>query len=54
MEQEIDNRQDHLIKDLKKTIIIALVIIIVLIILYFVNLKTGWLLGLSDSIINPL
>ncbi len=52
MEKEIEEKSFHLKKDLKNTITIALVILVIIIILYFINLKTDFLVNLSNLIIE--
>jgi len=52
MEKEIEEKSINLKRDLKNTITIALVILVVIIALYFLNLKTNFLVNLSDLIIK--
>lgn len=50
MEKEIQTK--NLKKDLKKTLITIIIIIVILTILYFLNLKSDFLIKFSDFIIK--
>ena len=52
MEKEIEEKSFHLKKDLKRTTTIAMIILVIIIVLYFINLKTDFLVNLSDLIIK--
>lgn len=52
MEKQIEEKSINLKKDLKNTIIVALVVLVIIIALYFINLKTDFLVKLSDLIIK--
>lgn len=52
MEKQIEEKSINLKKDLKNTIVTALVILVIIIALYFINLKTDFLINLSDFIIS--
>jgi len=52
MEKQIEEKSIDLKKDLKNTIVIALVVLIIIIALYFINIKTDFLVKLSDLIIK--
>ncbi|MBL7141574.1 hypothetical protein ISS21_00535 [Patescibacteria group bacterium] len=45
-------QKTNLTKDLKRTILIALIIMVALAVLYAVNLKTNFLLNLTDLIMG--
>lgn len=52
MENQIEEKSINLKRDLKNTIVIALVVLVIIIALYFINLKTDFLVSLSDLIIK--
>ena len=52
MEKQIEEKSINLKRDLKNTIVVALVVLIIIIALYFINLKTNFLVNLSDLIIR--
>jgi len=52
MEKQIEEKSIDLKRDLKNTIVVALVVLIIIIALYFINIKTDFLVKLSDLIIK--
>ena len=52
MTEQINNKTKYLVKDLKRIIIISLIILIVLIALVIVNLKTNFLLELTEFLMT--
>ncbi|MBU4370039.1 hypothetical protein KKG58_04795 [Patescibacteria group bacterium] len=52
MEKQIEEKSINLKRDLKNTIVVALVTLVIIIALYFINLKTNFLVNLSDLIIK--
>ena len=52
MEKQIEEKSIDLKRDLKNTFIISLIVIAIIIALYFINLKTNFLINLSDLIIK--
>jgi len=52
MEKQTEEKSINLKRDLKNTVIVALVILAVIFILYFINFKTDFLVNLSDLIIK--
>jgi len=52
MEKQIEENSINLKRDLKNTIVISLVILVVIVALYFINIKTGFLVSLGDLIIE--
>ncbi len=52
MEKQIEEKSIDLKRDLKNTIVVALVILVIIIALYFINIKTDFLVKLSDLIIK--
>lgn len=52
MEKQIEEKSINLKRDLKNVFVVSLVILIIIIALYFINLKTDFLIKLSDLIIK--
>ncbi len=52
MEKQIEEKSINLKRDLKSTIVVALIVLVIIIALYFINLKTNFLVNLGDLTIK--
>lgn len=53
-EKKMSDSDEMAIRDMKKVAILTLIIIVIFVALYFVNLKTNYILKTSDEIFNVL